>query len=179
LVFPFFLITRRYTSPMISISIPWAAYGFLEGIGWVRQRSGIWGRVLKGNVPLFLLIVFLAGLFVQGRVIHAREHRHIQREVGLWIKSNLPGGKLMSKQPQEAFYADLPWVRMSESSYEEVLNKARSKGARYLVIDEDVEKDSPGFLGKIREDDIVLLKEFEKKNRKVTVFEVVPGNRGA
>ena len=175
LIFPFFFITRRYTSQMISISIPWAAYGFLSGIEWVREGSPKWKWISEGKAPLVLLIILSAGLFIQGRVIHPREHREIQREAGLWIKDHLPReGKLMSKLPQEAFYAELPWVRMSEGSYEEVLKKARLKGARYLAVDEDAEKDSPGFWKKVRKEDIVSVKEFKKKDRRITVFEILP-----
>ncbi len=176
LIFPFFFITRRYTSQMISVSIPWAAYGFLNGIEWVRQRSPKWKWISEGKAPLVLLIILSVVLFVQGRVIHTREHRDIQREAGLWIKDHLPReGKLMSKLPQEAFYAELPWVRMSEGSYEEILKKARLRGARYLAVDEDVEKDSPGFWKKMRKEDIVPLKVFRKKDRSLAVFEILPG----
>ncbi len=79
----------------------------------------------------------------------------------------------MSKLPQEAFYAELPWIRMTEGSYEEVLEKARSRGARYLAVDEDAEKDSPGFWKRVREEDIVSLKEFKKKDRRLTIFKVL------
>jgi hypothetical protein len=178
-IFPFFFITRRYSSQMISISIPWAAYGFLRGIGWVQQRSPKWKWNSEGKAPRVLLILLSAVLFVQGRVIHTREHRDIQREAGLWIKHHFPReGKLMSKLPQEAFYAELPWVRMPEGSYEEVLKKARIRGARYLAVDEEVEKASPGFWKKVREEDVVSLKEFQKKDRRVAVFEILPGKAG-
>ena len=174
LVLPFFFITRRYTSQMISISIPWAAYGFLGGIGWIRQRSEKWKRTLEGKAPLVLLIILMGALFIQGRVIHRREHRHIQREAGLWMKGHLPReGKVMSKLPQEAFYAELPWVRMGPGSYEEILKQARSKDVRYLVVDDELQRGSPGFWEKLREEDLVPVIDLKKKGQREAIFRVV------
>jgi 4-amino-4-deoxy-L-arabinose transferase-like glycosyltransferase len=170
-VLPFFFITRRYTSQMISISIPWAAFGFLGLTEWLHQR---WGRSVslkKFSVPLLLFI--LIGLFIQGRVIHTRERRVIKREVGLWMKENLlKGSKVMSRLPQEAFYAEFPWVRMPEEEYDKIMGEAQSKGVRYLLIEEDVERISPNFLARIRQEDLVLVRDFNRKDQKITIFKI-------
>ena len=169
-VFPFFFITKRYTSQMISISIPWAAFGFLRLIQWLNLR---W----KGSIPLkrfsiLLLLFILTGLFIQGRVIHTREHRFIQREAGLWMKENLQqGAKVMSRLPQEAFYAELPWVRMPFGEYEVIIEDARSKGIRYLLIDEDIDKISQNFLGKMRREDLVPIRDFRREDQRIVIFE--------
>ena len=74
----------------------------------------------------------------------------IQKEVGLWMRDHLPKGqKMMSKMGQESFYAEQAWVKLPEKSYEEILKEARTKGVRYLVVDENIEKDSPDFLEKV------------------------------
>jgi 4-amino-4-deoxy-L-arabinose transferase-like glycosyltransferase len=171
-VFPFFWVTRRYTSQMISISIPWAAFGFLGVMEWVDKRSA--GKQRQVHLSSVLLILLLAVLFLQGRVIHPREHRLIQREAGLWMKDCLPRGiKVMSTMPQEAFYAGLEWIRMPQGSYEEILNSAHANGVRYLLIDEEIEKISPGFLEKLRGDDLILIKDMKKKDRRIEIFEIV------
>ena len=171
-VLPFYWISRRYTSYMISISIPWAAFGCLEVMVWLNRRIEREG--LRKKVSLILLLVLLGGLFAQGRVIHGRELRLIRKETGLWMKDHLPrNAKMMSRLPQEAFYAELPWIIIPEKSYEEILSVAHSHKARYLVIDRSIEKDSPGFLGKIREEDLILLKEFKDQDRRMVVFEIV------
>ncbi len=70
----------------------------------------------------------------------------IQKEVGLWMRDHLPKGqKMMSKMGQESFYAEQAWVKLPEKSYEEILKEARNKEVRYLVIDENIDKDSPDF----------------------------------
>jgi len=164
--------SRRYTSHMISISIPWAAFGFWLFLGWIQERWKFIGSQKK--LPVLLLVILLVGLFIQGRVIHPRDHRSIQKEAGLWMKDHLPRGvKIMSRLPQEAFYAELPWIIIPKKSYEEVLRDARSKGIRYLVLDEDVEKRSPGFLERLKEEDLTLLKDWNKQDQKIVIFEIV------
>jgi 4-amino-4-deoxy-L-arabinose transferase-like glycosyltransferase len=171
-VFPFFFITRRHTSQMISLALPWATFGFLEVINWINQRFNREG--VGKRVPVVLLICLLIGLFVQGRVIHSREHRFIQREVGLWMKENLPkGSRVMSRLPQEAFYAEFPWVLMPYGEYGVIIEEARSKGVRYLLIDENIEKVSSHFLRNVRREDLVPVRDFKKKGQKVVIFEIV------
>ena len=171
LVLPFFWITRRYTSQLISIAIPWAAFGYLGTMEWVDKRcAGKWRPISISAVLFFLL---LASLFIQGRVVHSREHRFIQREVGFWMRDHLPkGAKVMSPLPQEAFYAGLPWVRMPAGSYDEILKEARSKEARYLIIDEGIERDSPDFREKSGVGDLIQLRDWKRKTRKVVLFQL-------
>ena len=170
-VFPFFWVTRRYTSQMITIALPWAAFGFLASVEWFYKRLK-WGvsQTKFGNI---LLIFILLGLAIQGSMTHSREFRFIQREVGLWMKEHLPReGKIMSSLPQEAFYAGLPWVHMPSGSYEEILEAARSQGVRYLVIDEKIEKDSPDFWKKSKEGNLSPLLDLRRKDRRMVVFQV-------
>jgi hypothetical protein len=121
-----------------------------------------------------LLTLLLTVLFIQGMVIHTRENRAIRKEAGLWMKENLPRGvNIMSRSLQEAFYSELRWARFPEGSYEKVLGVARSKGIQYLVLDEDIEKDSPGFWGQIKEKDLILLKELKAENQRLAIFKIV------
>jgi hypothetical protein len=171
-VLPFFWVTRRYTSHMVSISIPWAAFGCLEVLVWINRWFE--KESLRKKLSVILLLLLLGGLFVQGRVVHSRENRMIRREAGLWMKKNLPRGfEVMSRLPQEAFYAELPWIEIPNKSYEEILRVARSSGVKCLVIDEDIEKGSPDFLRKIKVKDLILLKELRRRNQKIAIYEIV------
>ncbi len=88
---------------------------------------------------------------------------------------------MMSRFPQEAFYAEMPWVpiRVRVRSYEEILREARSKEVRSLILDETIEKNLLGFSEKIREEDLILLREFrDRKGRRMVVFEIIyPGKK--
>jgi hypothetical protein len=89
------------------------------------------------------------------------------------MKDHLSKGiKVMSSMPQEAFYAQQPWVRMPQGSYEEIIETARSNGVQYLVIDEKIEEDSPGFLEKIGQGNLILLLDLRRKNRRMVVFQI-------
>lgn len=172
-VFSIFFITKRYSSQMISISIPWAAFGFDMFLEWVRQRWEF-GKTPKKMLTI-LLATFLIALFVQGMMAHIRDQRTIQKEAGLWMKENLPRGvEIMSRWPQEAFYGEMGgWAKIPKGNYEEVLGVARSKGIQYLVLDEDIEKDNPGFCGQIKEKDLILLKDLKTKNQRMAIFKIV------
>jgi len=90
------------------------------------------------------------------------------------MKDHLPReGKIMSSLPQEAFYAELPWLHMPSKGYEEILKSARGQGVRYLTIDEKIEKDSPGFFSQLKGEDLAFVKDFKRKNRSMAIFEVV------
>ncbi len=169
-VFPFFWVTRRYTSQMIPLTIPWAAYGLLGILGRLSRKFE--KEQLKKNLPALFLILLVVGMFIQGN-LPRREHRLIQREVGKWMRENLDrGAKVMSRMPQEAFYADLPWVRIPEACGEEILKKAQEEGVRYLVMDEEVEKQTLGFRGTFQKEWIIPIFDLKKGKRQIMVFEI-------
>lgn len=170
-VLPFFLINRRYVSQMVAISLPWAAFGCLEVEGWASRWFKKEG--LEKRVSFVLFLALLCGLFIQGIVGSTSDGRLMEKEAGLWMKENLPrGSKIMSRMPQEAFYSELGWTRIPGKDYEEVLKTARSTGVRYLVIDEKIGEVSSGFWEKIKDTDLVLLKELRVEGQKIAIFEI-------
>jgi hypothetical protein len=172
LVLPFLWIARRYTSQMIPVAIPWGAFGFLHFMGWSSEH--VKKSSVRKWIPAVLMVVLLLGLYVQGWPTQDRDYRMIQKETGLWMRDHLPNGqKMMSKMGQESFYAGQAWVRMPEKSYDEILKEARSRGVRYLVVDEEIEKDSPGFLEKAKNGELKSLLDLKRKNRHMIVFEIV------
>ena len=171
-VLPFFWVDRRYASQVIPVAIPWSAFGFLNVTIWISKR--LKGGILQKKFPALLFMVLLVGLFVQGRVIHGQNYRMIQKEVGLWMRDHLPKGqKMMSKMGHESFYAEQGWVKLPEKSYEEILKEARNKEVRYLVIDENIDKDSPDFLEKAKQGEWMPLYELKMNGRRMLVFELV------
>ncbi len=172
LVLPFLWIARRYASQMIPVAIPWGAFGFVHCLRWCSSRFR--ESSLQKKIPVFLTAVLVVGLYVQGWPTQNRDFRMIQKEAGLWMRDHLPKGqKMMSKMGQESFYAEEAWVRLPEKSYQEILSEARTKGVRYLVIDENIEKDSPGFLEQAKSGELKPLLELKRKNRYMIVFEIL------
>jgi 4-amino-4-deoxy-L-arabinose transferase-like glycosyltransferase len=171
LLLPFFWIWRRYTSLLSTLALPWASLGFFGLTEWVtpRLKEGRWRMKLSALFLSFVLIV----IFIEGVVAHGREHRLLQKEIGLWMKDHLSKeGKVMSRLPHEAFYAERDWVRMLEKSYEEMIDEARAKNVRYLIIDDKAKKMFPGFLEKVSEEDLVRLSNWEKEDQTSILYEV-------
>ncbi len=172
-VLPFFWITPRYTSQMIPVFIPFAAFGSLGFVGWVGKRSK--EVTFQRKFSAISLVIILMALFFQGRIIHTGGHRYIQREAGFWMKDHLPmRAKVMSRLPQEAFYADFPWIGMPvpRKSYEKMINFAYSNGVRYLIIDEEVEKDLPDLQEKLKKEDFVLVLDWKRKNQRIRIYDI-------
>jgi 4-amino-4-deoxy-L-arabinose transferase-like glycosyltransferase len=168
-IHPLFRPGRRYASHVIPIVLPWAALGFLKIINWIQKS--IKSRDLQTKVSILLVIVIFTSLFIQGKIIHRREHRTIQKEAGLWMKNHLPkGSKLMSRMPQEAFYGEFEWVRIPSESLEEILKEAYLKKVQYLVIDHEVIKKQPDFFQKMNDSEFELLKEIERGDYWIKIF---------
>jgi 4-amino-4-deoxy-L-arabinose transferase-like glycosyltransferase len=171
-VFPFFFISRRYSSQMISISLPWAAFGLLELGEWVKARY--LKKERRKHFLTAVLVLLLIGFFVQARGSHRREERYILREAGLWMKDSLvKGSKVMSRMPQVPFYAKMAWLIMPEGASMAILGEARRKEATYLVVEEDIGENSPGGWDTVKREDLVPVKEFKKMKQRIIIFEVV------
>jgi hypothetical protein len=141
-------------------------------MGWFSEH--VKKSSVRKWIPAVSVVVLFLGLYVQGWPTQDRDYRMIQKDAGLWMKDHLPSGqKMMSKMGQESFYAGQAWVRMPEKSYDEILKEARAKGVRYLVVDEEIEKDSPGFLEKAKNRELKSLLDLKRKNRHMIVFEIV------
>jgi hypothetical protein len=172
LLLPFFWIVRRYTSLISTLALPWASLGFIGLTEWItpRLKEGRWKRTFPALFLLFVLVV----IFIQGRVIR-RDHRLMQKEVGLWMKDHLAReSRIMSRLPQEAFYSEMAWVRMPEKSYEEILQIARSHHIRYVIVDERVMLYVPNFLEKAKDKrELQEVYGLRREGRWVTVFKLI------
>jgi len=173
LLLPFFWIWRRYTSLISTLALPWAALGFIGLTEWItpRLKEGRWRIKFPG---LFFLLVLIV-IFSQGIAAHGREHRLIQKELGLWMKGHLSGGgKIMSRLPHEAFYAEMDWVRLPEKDYEEILQIARSKNVDYVIVDEKVLSYAPDFQGKAKDQgELQEFFELTRKGRSMILFKLI------
>jgi 4-amino-4-deoxy-L-arabinose transferase-like glycosyltransferase len=170
LVLPFFWITKRHTSHLVLVALPWAAYGIVRVASFVRMKAKI-GFLRDHGATLFLILV-MAILFTEGFVdrVNSRKHRMIRKEAGVWMRENLPKGPVISRLPHEAFYGDMDWVNVQDYSYDNLLRKANDKNARYLVVDEDVAASKNDFVHILKEQSFDLVYVKQKKDQKIFVF---------
>lgn len=170
LVFPYFKMSARYSSHMIPIALPWVANGFIA-IGeslprYDRVRTFFRKRI--GSVLLAVIIV----LFIQATVEGDREHRQIQKEIGLWLKQyGHHGEKLMSSRVHEAFYAGMELVRYRDDDLQSILDASRSMPVRYVIIDDEMEKSHPDFQEKIEAQGLMPLRSWKQGKGKIWIFE--------
>ena len=143
-------------------------------VKWLAGRAK--GQVRRGRTRTLLYVLLMACLLAQGAFGYfwSRGHRLVQREVGLWMKDNLPrSARVMGWVPQETFYAELEWVWMSEQTYEKVLEKARSKGVEYLLLHEDTEE-IPGEILETATKRPEVVLERQGADGKIYLFRIPP-----
>jgi 4-amino-4-deoxy-L-arabinose transferase-like glycosyltransferase len=168
----------RFSVPLIPISLFWAGAGVLE-IQRYLQRVKIsnpekWVSFL---IILFILIQLPQSLRPE------RRHRLDQKNVGLWLKENTPkDAVIMSNSPIEAFYAErefvllpigLPMAGIPGKTYQEIIQVARKKKIRYILINKNTRELNPDFKESIRPTDLREFYRYQEKNGNITiVYEV-------
>ncbi len=171
--------TIRFSVPLIPLTLFWAGAGVLEIQKFFRKI-----KITKPKKWLPFLIILAILVQLPQSLIPERRHRADQRSVGLWLKENTPKDAIiMSNSPQETFYADREFVLLPSGistpenlgkSYREIIQLAKQKGIRYILVNKNTPEGNPGFIESIRKSD---LREFykyrEKKGDIIIVYEVI------
>jgi 4-amino-4-deoxy-L-arabinose transferase-like glycosyltransferase len=166
----------RFSVPVIPFSLFWAGTGILEVKRYLEKI-----KISNPEKVIFLFITVVILIQLPESLKPERRFRARQKEVGLWLKQNTPQGCLiMGNSPQEAFYADrefrvLP-LGISRhgipgKSYNEIINYARIKGVRYILIDNNIREMNPGFIESIQSTDLKEI--FRKEYRGIVIYEVI------
>jgi 4-amino-4-deoxy-L-arabinose transferase-like glycosyltransferase len=159
--------TIRFSVPVIPLSLFWAGAGVLE-MGSYLQRIKM---VKPANLLLFFIVLSLLAQLPQS-LRPERRHRADQKKVGIWLKQNTPEDAIiMSNSPIETFYAERAFVALPSEkpgnprrSYDEVIEFARKKGIRYILIDQNTQELNPDFIASIRKEDLKECYKHEKKD---------------
>lgn len=171
--------TIRLSVPIIPISLFWAGAGVLE-IQRYLQKVRI---STPGKWVSFLIIAAILVQLPQG-MRPDRRHRAEAKSLGLWIKENTPKDSIiMSNSPLETFYGEREFLllphgvdalRTPAQSYEEIIQFAKEKKVRYILINKNIRESNPDFEGSVRSAD---LREFyryqEKDGNWITIYEVI------
>jgi alkanesulfonate monooxygenase SsuD/methylene tetrahydromethanopterin reductase-like flavin-dependent oxidoreductase (luciferase family) len=110
-----------------------------------------------------------------------RRHRAEQKKVGLWLRENTPADAIiMSNSPQETFYADREFMMIPPGistsgnpgeSYDQIIHYAKTKGARYILVDKNTHETNPGFIESIHPTDLKEI--FRRADQASIVYEVI------
>jgi hypothetical protein len=168
--------TTRFSVPVIPLSLIWAGAGVL-GVHRFLQKIKI---DEPGRWVFFLVILFIIVQLPQS-LRPERSHREEQKKIGLWLKENTPPDAIiMSNSPQETFYADREFVLLPlgvsgpgdrGQSYDEVIQYARAKGVRYILVNKNTHEINPGFIASIALRDLKEI--YRGSDRASIIYEVI------
>jgi len=168
--------TIRFAVPVIPLSLFWAGAGILE----IKRYLGKM-KIFNPEKVIFLLLLFVVFIQLPQSLRPERAHRAGQKKVGLWLKQNTPPEAIiMSNSPQEAFYADrdfkiLPWGISSHGfiakSYDEIIDFARTKGIRYILVNKNTHEKNPGFIESIQSTDLKEI--YREADQRLVIYEVI------
>jgi 4-amino-4-deoxy-L-arabinose transferase-like glycosyltransferase len=168
--------TIRLSIPVIPLSLLWAGTGILEMKRYLEKINGA-----HGEKVIFLLVAFVILSQMPQNLKPEKGHRVLQKKVGLWLKQNTPPGAIiMSNSPQEAFYADREFMLLPQGistpsdpdkSYIEIIDYARIKGVRYILVNKNTPETNPGFIESIRSSDLKEI--FRRADGGSTIYEII------
>jgi len=163
---------QRFSVPVVPLSLFWAGAGVLTFRGFLKRHIPPLEKWLVGWILVTLVFQLAQGLRPE------RRHREGQKQIGVWLKEVTPkDAVIMSNSPIEAFYAEREFLSLpsetstikgKERTYPEIMEYARTKGVRYILVNQDTPEDNPQF---VRSIETSGLKEIFRKDRTV-IYEV-------
>lgn len=139
-----FVPNARHLIPVLPIIAVWTGKGIEELSSWFSESMSNFGFHLslereKKIMVLFMLIVLLhsiLSIFGAGR----ERPRAAAKEVGFWMKDNLPAKPvIMSTNSQVSYYAGsgVPVFSPYAKDLSETIDYARYHKVQYIVVDEE------------------------------------------
>jgi 4-amino-4-deoxy-L-arabinose transferase-like glycosyltransferase len=168
--------TIRFSVPIIPLSLFWAGIGILE----IKRYLG----KIKISHPekiIFILILLLFFIQLPQSLKPERRHRVDDKKIGIWLKHNTPPDAIiMSNSPQETFYAGRDFILLPQGistrgdrgkSYHEVIQYAKAKGVRYILVDKNTHEVNPDFMESIQPTDLKEI--FKNADKRLIIYEVI------
>jgi 4-amino-4-deoxy-L-arabinose transferase-like glycosyltransferase len=128
----------RYVMNVAIAVTLWSARGItLTSTHGAKLARARWLRMLP-VAGLIALFSFGLAVNVVPPLLGRMSYQPMEYKLaGRWMKENLEPGLILCRKPQVGYYAGMPSTGPApEDSIEEVLQRARDAGARYLVVDE-------------------------------------------
>jgi asparagine N-glycosylation enzyme membrane subunit Stt3 len=168
--------TIRFSIPVIPLSLLWAGTGLLEMKRYLEKIKGA-----NAEKVIFLLVALVVLSQLPQSLKPERSFRAGQKKVGLWLKQNTPPGAIiMSNSPQETFYADREWMMLPSGistpgnpgkSYHEIIDDVKTKGVRYILVNQNTHEMNPDFIESIQSTDLKEI--FRRTDGGSIIYEVI------
>lgn len=151
LLLPTFRLLARYISHTIPVLLIWAGYGLVVLLTSARATSDniqskrlVWAKKVSLSQYLVIAVVMLSLIpetlipILGGKLGRTPSEALEYKQVGLWMKDNLPAGsQVMCRQSQFGYYAEMEVVGLSQEwDWRETFEEARENKVDYIVIDE-------------------------------------------
>ena len=148
IIMVFFFVGPEYLQPYLPILFLWVGYGLCQVEAWLRRLCAARGGIVPylARVPFAVVVVSLLTVFsFVGQIPADRNKpyhydddggRYDHRRIGELLKKHLPPeSKIMTRWGRISFYAERENVGMPQAGLQEMVDTARTKGARFIIID--------------------------------------------
>ncbi|HEX9443934.1 MAG TPA: glycosyltransferase family 39 protein [Candidatus Binatia bacterium] len=129
-VFSIFYPSRRFTIPLVPISLGWVALGFLTLVEYSRARL----PALKANAVAALVIALFSAATLP-KTLKAAGEKSFARDAAAYLDGKPDRPLVLSTNPQVAFYAEES--RVVHARPDVFLSRLAAMGPHYLALDQD------------------------------------------
>ena len=154
-------LERRQCLAAAVLFLPFCGAGVIEaGALMSKAVKRVCGKnISERSAVIGILIVICAANVIDFAEPSGRD-KLAYKEVGLWIKENLPAhpAALSTEMPRTEFYAEGKFDIIRKTTYEELLREAQRAGARYIVAKRDtLLRRCPDFFERIGGDELTAI----------------------
>jgi len=168
--------TIRFSVPIIPLSLFWAGTGILEIKRFLEKN-----KISRPEKIIFILTLLVILIQLPQSLKPERRHRAEEKKIGIWLKQNTPPDAIiMSNSPQETFYADRDFILLPKGistrgyrgkSYHEIIQYAKTKRVRYILVDKNTREMNPDFIDSIQSKDLKEI--FKNADQGLIIYEVI------
>lgn len=171
-------LEERYLVPSIIIAAIWAGNGANNISDFCR--NSVKKTISKNYYVVVCIFLLMASLLPGIYKIHFKEKDEPleQKRAGLWLKENKPNSVVMSRKPQISFYAEGKYLVLPFASYRDIMEFARVKNAKIMVVDERyIPSTRPELINLLREIEVpkelrLIYKDEEIHGAKLLLYEI-------
>lgn len=189
----------RHLMNIVFVTLFWSAIGVNQSYYWIMNKSNKFGNGKQSSIikdvktspqlgadslsfystkSFIIFLCLIAALILPKTLKHHRKDKVVRKNAGLWLKeyhTNNSTMTILTDRLIVAFYADAKGIQIPNNflTYDDIVKFAKSSGVDYLVATENIENSSPNFFENAKSRDLKKLIEFEKRSKKVVIYEIL------
>jgi len=135
-------VQHRFLYPSMVFVIPWMAEGWKKVDIWIEEsleidrfrRPRLFRRLIDGGLLATVAVACLIHVLPAVQLFSSTWSEH--RTAGQYLRdSSVEKGSIMALTPVASFYSGFPFEMLPYAEPDKVIDYARQKGARYLLVD--------------------------------------------